>query len=257
MGVEAFAEAAQCMLPGWHVEAVENVDFLAPFKFYRSEPRTIMVQTQIYSRNSIPVAQCKLIGRRALANQAEPVLTTHFTGSVRLTREKPKPRRDARFVSPHGSVIEARDIYRVYFHGPAYRVLQRAWWNGIRMVGLLSEHLPENHRPSSQPTVLNPRLIELCFQTAGLWEMATQGRMGLPLHIDQVRVWPAPDQLGDQLFAVVTPIPEDGFDSQVVDTAGNLYMQVSGYRTVAVPTAIEANSLNALQSLISLATVAA
>ena len=257
MGVEAFAEVALSMLPGWHIDAVENVDFLAPFKFYRSEPRTITVQSQIYSRNSIPVAQCKLIGRRTLANQTEPVLTTHFTGSVRLTREHPGPRRDTRLVSPHGSVIEAGDIYRVYFHGPAYQVLQRAWWNGIRMVGLLSEHLPENHRPSTQPTVLNPRLIELCFQTAGLWELATQGRMGLPLHIDQVRAWPVPDQFGNQLFAVVTPIPEDGFDSQIVDAAGNVYMQVSGYRTVAVPTAIDANSLDAFQSLVSLATAAA
>ncbi len=34
MGIEAFAEAALCLLPGWHVEAIEDVNFLAPFKFY-------------------------------------------------------------------------------------------------------------------------------------------------------------------------------------------------------------------------------
>ena len=43
MGIEAFAEAAPCMLPGWHVEAVEEVNFLAPFKFYRNEPRTFTI----------------------------------------------------------------------------------------------------------------------------------------------------------------------------------------------------------------------
>ena len=37
MGIEAFAEAALCVLPGWHVEAIEDVSFLAPFKFYRGE----------------------------------------------------------------------------------------------------------------------------------------------------------------------------------------------------------------------------
>ena len=31
-----------------------------------------------------------------------------------------------------------------------------------------------------------PRLIELCFQTAGFWEMGVQSRMGLPQHIDRV-----------------------------------------------------------------------
>jgi KR domain-containing protein/polyketide synthase-like dehydratase family protein/polyketide synthase family protein len=257
MGVEAFAEAALCMLPGWHIEAIDHVDFLAPFKFYRNEPRTITLQSQIYSRHSGSTARCELIGRRMLANQTDPISTRHFTGSVRLTRERPEIRRDAKLVSPHGSMIEARDIYRVYFHGPAYQVLERAWWDGIRMVGLLSDHLPENHWPSSQPTIIEPRLLELCFQTAGLWEMATQGRMGLPLHIDQVRVWPMADQFRDQLFTVVTPIPEDGFDAQVVDAAGNLYMSVSGYRTVAVSKAIDAESLDALQSLISLAPVAA
>ena len=35
MGIEAFAEAALCLLPGWHVEAIEDVNFLAPFKFYQ------------------------------------------------------------------------------------------------------------------------------------------------------------------------------------------------------------------------------
>ena len=31
--------------------------------------------------------------------------------------------------------------------------------------------LPGNHMPADRPTLMSPRLIELCFQTAGLWEM--------------------------------------------------------------------------------------
>jgi NAD(P)-dependent dehydrogenase (short-subunit alcohol dehydrogenase family)/acyl carrier protein len=257
MGVEAFAEAAVCLLPAWHVEAIDNVDFLAPFKFYKNERRTLSLQTRIHPRNDAVVADCALIGRRTLANQVEPIVTTHFTGSVRLTKECAQVQKATKVISPHGSLIEARDIYRVYFHGPAYQVLERAWWDGIRMVGLLAGQLPDNHQPSSQRLLIQPRLVELCFQTAGLWEMATQGRMGLPAHIDQLRVWPVPDALEEHLFAVVTPIPEDGFDAQVVGSAGNLYVHLRGYRTVAVPKAIDAESLNALQSLISLAPVAA
>ena len=30
MGIEAFAEAASCLLPGWNVEAIEDVNFLSP-----------------------------------------------------------------------------------------------------------------------------------------------------------------------------------------------------------------------------------
>ena len=50
MGIEAFAEAALRMLPGWHIEAIEKVDFLAPFKFYRGEPRTLTVEAIIHPR---------------------------------------------------------------------------------------------------------------------------------------------------------------------------------------------------------------
>jgi hypothetical protein len=41
MGMEGFAEAARMLLPGWHVVALEDVELLAPFKFYRDEPRTL------------------------------------------------------------------------------------------------------------------------------------------------------------------------------------------------------------------------
>jgi hypothetical protein len=43
MGIEAFAEAASFLLPGWQVATIEDVNFQAPFKFYRSEPRTLTV----------------------------------------------------------------------------------------------------------------------------------------------------------------------------------------------------------------------
>jgi len=49
MGVEAFAEAALCLLPGWHIEAIDDVNYLAPFKFYKKQPRTVTVK-----QSSIP-----------------------------------------------------------------------------------------------------------------------------------------------------------------------------------------------------------
>ena len=52
MGIEAFAEAALCLLPGWHVAAIEDVNFLAPFKFYRNEPRTVTVEAVIHPQRN-------------------------------------------------------------------------------------------------------------------------------------------------------------------------------------------------------------
>ena len=46
MGIEAFAEAARLLAPGWEVAAIEDVEFLAPFKWYRDEPRRLEVHVR-------------------------------------------------------------------------------------------------------------------------------------------------------------------------------------------------------------------
>jgi hypothetical protein len=160
---------------------------------------------------------------------------------------------------PQGRIIEAADIYRLYFHGPAYQVLERAWWDGHRIVGLLAKGLPVNHVPSELPTLMAPRLIELCFQTAGLWEMGTQGRMGLPQHVDRVSSsLGIRESDGTRLYAVITPDPARGsFDAEIVDANGKSYLQLAGYRTIALPSAIDAEGLKALQAAMSLDIVAA
>ncbi|MBZ5707448.1 MAG: SDR family NAD(P)-dependent oxidoreductase, partial [Acidobacteriia bacterium] len=258
MGVEAFAEAAACLLPDWHVEAVEEVNFLAPFKFYRNEPRTLTVEAVIHPQGDAVVGDCRLIGRRSLPNQAEPQVTTHFTARVRLTKQTSAAATAAPLGKPDGSVIEAADIYRLYFHGPAYQVVERAWWDGNRIVGLMNKSLPVNHHPPEQPTLMAPRLIELCFQTAGLWEMGVQGRMGLPQHIDRVSLLRAPELADGRLYALITPHPDRGnFDAEVVDTKGNRYLHLRGYQTVALPGGVDAEPLKALQAIMSLQAVAA
>ena len=272
MGIEAFAEAALRLLPGWQIEAVEDVNFLAPFKFFRHEPREITVQAVLAPQGDGLVADCRLLGSRQLPNQDAPQITTHFTACVRLARQVAEPesakrgksRRRARTAKPvaevqapvainppSGATITASDIYQAYFHGPAYRVLEQAWRDGERIVGLMSDHLPPNHQPSDLPVAIAPRLIELCFQTAGLWELGVLGRMGLPLQAAQVCLLRSPDLAeGRRLYAVATPDPEQGsFDVEVVDEAGIRYLQLSGYRTIALPTSINAEPLRVLSAV--------
>ena len=249
MGVEAFAEAAASLLPGWHVEAVEEVNFLAPFKFYRNAPRVVSIQAVLHPQGDKVVAECRLIGRRTLPNQTEPQETTHFTARVRLEKQPTKAPTANLPAAANGSIVEAADVYRVYFHGPAYQVVERAWRDGDRMVGQMSAGLPSNHQPPELPTLVAPRLIELCFQTAGLWQLTVQGLMGLPLYVQQVRLWRAPESVEGQFYAVVTPHPEQQtFDANVVDVKGNCCIQVIGYKTVVLPDSVEAEKLKALQA---------
>jgi len=136
--------------------------------------------------------------------------------------------------------------------------VERAWWDGKRIVGLMAKNLPDNHRPSDLPAVMGPRLIELCFQTAGVWEMGIEGRMGLPQHIDRVGSVCLPDSAEERLYAVVTPkLNDNSFDAEVVDARGNRYLQLSGYRTVAIPNAVDAEAVEKLRAAMSAEPVAA
>jgi NAD(P)-dependent dehydrogenase (short-subunit alcohol dehydrogenase family) len=252
MGIEAFAEAALCVHPGWRVGAIEEVNFLAPFKFYKDEPRTVIIQAGFYPQGDSLVADCRLIGRRILPNHPQPQETTHFTACVRLTKQAPQVSPVTPLRLSTESIIDSAAIYRIYFHGPAYQVVERAWWDGKRMVGEMTKNLPGNHKPSELPTLMAPRLIELCFQTAGLWEMGVHNRMGLPLHVEQV-CWSRSPQLAEgPLYAIVTPDErQESFNAEVVDTAGNHYLQVSGYRTVALPNSVDVEPLHAMRPVLA------
>jgi len=255
MGVEAFAEAALSVFPGWRVDSIEEIDFLAPFKFYRHEPRTVTIETRFRPDGEDIIADCRLVGRRPLPNQAEPQSTTHFTGRVRLTRSTATSAGvRSRVLEPVEPPVEAADIYRVYFHGPAYQVMEKVWWDGKRMWGQMAASLPANHQPAGQPLAMAPRVIELCLQTAGLWEIGVEGhaQMFLPQHIQKICVSSGPDLAEGGLYAVVTPDPDQAScDVEVVDAAGNLYLQMTGYRTVAMPDAIDIGPLQNLHALVT------
>ena len=250
MGIEAFAEAALCMHPGWSVETIEEVNFLAPFKFYRDEPRTVIIQAMFYPHGDSLRADCRLIGRRTLPNQPQPQETVHFTARVRVTKRPPEASMGLPVRMSSEGIVDAAQIYRIYFHGPAYQVLDRAWREGERIIGKMSEDLPDNHNPLQGPTLIGPRLIELCFQTAGLLEISEHNRMGLPLYVQQVSWSRVPDLSNGPLFAVVTPdATGEKFDAEVVDGHGNRYLRLTGYRTVALPEGVHAESLQALQTV--------
>ena len=192
------------------------------------------------------VAECVLSGERQLANQPGPQRTVHFTGRVRLSRTPAEPVR-VNAPAPNGHFVAASDIYRVYFHGPAYQVLERAWTEDGSTVGLLPSALPQDHAPS-RPLTLTPRLIELCFQTAGLREMNLRRQMGLPQHVDRVEALPDLAQASGRIEAVVHDDGAGGFDADVVDEAGRALLRVIGYRTAALPQPLDPAYLERLAS---------
>jgi hypothetical protein len=212
---------------------VEDVDLLTPFKFYRDEPRTLEVHAMVHDGgDGTLVADCRLVGKRTLLGKDE-VRTVHFTGRVRLARAAPDaPTAGAPDAPEAGHPPVSHDeLYRVYFHGPAYQVLERAYRANGHVLGELAEPLPPAYDHGETEVV--PRLIELCFQTAGVYELGTVGRMALPTHVDRVTRFAGADLPG-HLVAIVTP-GAGGMDAEVVDGDGHVRLRLEGYRTTEMP----------------------
>ncbi|HSP37508.1 MAG TPA: SDR family NAD(P)-dependent oxidoreductase, partial [Frankiaceae bacterium] len=268
MGVEAFAEAARLLLPDWHVAAIEDVDFLAPVKFYRDEPRTLTITATIRPDDGELVAFCRLVGTRRVATSPEPQTTVHFTGRVRLTAEQPAAEWDeVPAVSEEAASVGPESVYAIYFHGPAFQVLDRAWHTERSVIGRFAPQLPPGHQPADRPVLVAPRLIELCFQTAGVQELGAAGRMALPAHIDRIVLHshdgehPNGDHPnGDQLLArvdegVVDDAADDAaggrFNAEVLDATGRVQLRLEGYRTVALPAPIDDQLLEPLRRVLA------
>lgn len=231
MGMETFAEAARLLAPDLHVAAIENVDFRAPLKFYRDEPRTVTVTALVRPDGDDLVAECRLSAERTLPGSDQPQRTVHFTGSVRLTAEPPTLADGSLDRGGEAPALTPEQVYRLYFHGPAYRVVGSAWKCDDGAAARFAPDLPPQ---TDEPVLIGPRLVELCFQAVGLFEAGTEGVLALPLHVDAVPLNGTPTE-GTGLVATARPDGRGGFVCTVRDGEGGPVLRVDGYRTVPLP----------------------
>jgi hypothetical protein len=101
--------------------------------------------------------------------------------------------------------------------------------------------------PDGAPTLTAPRLTELCFQTAGVWEIGTTGEMALPLHLDRVIPAVTSETAAGAATAIVEPV-DDGVVATVVDGDGSAVLRLEGYRTVRLPGTLDETSVAPLRA---------
>jgi malonyl CoA-acyl carrier protein transacylase len=239
MGTEAFAEVASVLCPGFHVAAIEDESFLLPFKFFRNQPATLHL-----SAVASPGGVGEILVSTELRSivQPKPELPAqeklHFKARVRMRRE-PEAKPKVAFKKPAAKAlgIGREPIYEVYFHGPAYRVIERAAVEGDSVVALMEAGLPANAKPAEAESLVAPRLLELCFQAAGLWLLARKHTMGLPTALERATFYrPEEGAAGKRLYVTVEAREGgEAFDARVVDEKGLVHAEVLGYRTIALP----------------------
>ncbi len=237
MGIEGFAQvAAQAVMQGGpihqplRVVAVQNVQFLAPLKFYRHEPRHLTWRVRVSPAPQGWHAHVSLESLRPAPTGDQRMI--HFVGQVVLECGSPTAAPTATPPAWNGGVaVSPESIYRIYFHGPAFQVLNGVQQHGEHVYGRFNADLP----PLIAPTALTlPQLVELCLQTAGVWEIGRTGELALPAAIERLIVHRT-DTNGEPIYAQVQPRMTDDhrfcFDAWVLDQKGRLYLELQGYRT--------------------------
>jgi malonyl CoA-acyl carrier protein transacylase len=239
MGTEAFAEVASLLCPGFHVAAIEDEAFLLPFKFHRHQPATLHL-----SAVGSPGGAGEVVVSAELRSVIQPKPEfpaqerVHFRAHVRMRREAAeKPKVAFKRPAAKALAIGSEAVYAAYFHGPAYRVIERATVERDHVVALMAAGLPPNAEPPVAEQVVAPRLLELCFQAAGLWLLAKKQTMALPTALERAAVYRPADAAGERRVFATVEARGDGeaFDARVVDEKGLVYAEVVGYRTVPMP----------------------
>jgi hypothetical protein len=238
MATEAMAEVATVLLPGLQVTAVTDETMSGAFKFFRNQPRTLYLNAQIIPAGDKFMAHTTLHSLTPPAREGQPIREQqHFAANVVLTAVAPQAD-PIDFKAPKTSSlpIKAEEVYKDFFHGPAYQVIERAKVNKKTAVALMADKLPPNMEPAAAKELMAPRLVELCFQLAALWHQNVNNAMGFPLGFDKLTVYRQPTEAkGQRLYAQLQTENGERFNVQVVDEIGTVYINLNGYLTVSRP----------------------
>jgi NAD(P)-dependent dehydrogenase (short-subunit alcohol dehydrogenase family)/acyl carrier protein/3-hydroxymyristoyl/3-hydroxydecanoyl-(acyl carrier protein) dehydratase len=259
MGIEGFSVAAQHITSvlgsseqELQVIGLEDVQFLTPLKFYRNEARRICWKAQIRPEGQALTAYVSLESEQ-VRWQGEAEVQIHFRAKVHLSVVAPQPLQLEQVPHWNGQyTLSAEDVYRLYFHGPAFRVLQAVQRSGEGLLARMNPTLP----PLTETVNLltNPLLLELCLQTAGLWQAGATGALALPSAIGRLLFYASPKN-DVPVYAEVYPRynvqGQLSFDARVLDESGQVYLEVRDYRTAELPDAIDSGLRSLLQPLVS------
>ncbi|MGD0879230.1 MAG: SDR family NAD(P)-dependent oxidoreductase, partial [Anaerolineales bacterium] len=259
MGIEGFSVAAK------HIGSVlasnndrldvgklEDIHFLAAFKFYRKEPRRVTWLASAVREQDGIVVNVSLESSRLMKTGIEKRMK-HFSGKVHLKQHET----EAQEVSTNIPIwnasytVQAEDIYQLYFHGPAFQVLEGVQRSGESVLGKLNKKLPA-FTNGEHDLLSTPTLVELCFQTAGIWEIGKTGIMALPRSIESLTLY-RQNLNGAAIYAEVKPFRSGNgelhFDARVVDSKGRIYLELKEYCTTPLPVTVEPNLLAPLKEL--------
>ncbi len=232
LGVELMAGAAS-HFAGEPIAELREVRFALPVKLFEDRPLEISVEVKRLGDSRFETVLVSYFTKPSGKRLRREHFFAEACGGARVPLESPVARG---LELPRDPQISREDIYRRYFHGPVFQVLDAVSVLGedgveVSPVERRSPWLGEHGHGEFETS---PFLREVGFQAAGLWEMAELGRMALPAGVDRILLSPEPAPEGG--LRTLVRLREGGgadavFDIWTCDEDGRCFDQMLGYRT--------------------------
>ena len=261
MGMEGFSQGAMFFtseLAGNKSEIeeihLENVHFLAACKFYRDKARPVIWNIRPVYEEGKDVFDARLESDLELPTKKIEHFV-HFTGRVHLLSQKSESTHAPLLASnwEDSKILRSEDIYKLYFHSPAFQVLEGVTKSGNVLIGKMRSNLPSPMASPDASFLTNPLIGEFCLQTAGVYIAGAQGMLGLPSSIEHLIVYRRATN-GATIFSEVTPVEEPGgsvfCNIRAIDAEGKLYLEIKGFRSVFLPYTVEPGLLEPFKTFI-------
>ncbi|OGS62814.1 MAG: hypothetical protein A3J79_09595 [Elusimicrobia bacterium RIFOXYB2_FULL_62_6] len=221
MGIETFAEAAAAV-SGEVPKELRNLRFAVPVKLLRNKPVNASIKAAASKGGYDLRIESDFVNAKGVKLGET---RTHFTarfetkpaGGSWESAGAPQPPKHAKYK------VTAEEIYKVYFHGPSFRVL-----DGIlsiekdAVLAVFKRPAAALWRVKTPKLLFHPMVIEGMFQACGWRDIHFDRRLTLPDAIGSVIVYdngPDPDRLF--LYAKYKGMNEEGrtrFDAWAYDS---------------------------------------
>ena len=218
IGLEMMAAVAMMADPGNAYSSAEDVQYKAPVKLHGDTTTDVIV-------TATPVdggVRCTLQSQRE-TRTGRIIETEHFSATIRWAATEASP------LPPMGMPdhpISQEEIYRRFFHGPAFQVLESA--SAVTADALLCDGRVQ-HLAIAGGLLTAPLVLEAAFQAAGLQRMIVDGVMALPQAIDSVVV--ERQVRDDEPIHLTVRRDGDAFDVDVSTDKGRV-MALRGFKMV-------------------------
>ena len=242
-GLEIMTAAASELDRDNRPYVVEALEFVRPIKLFKNEKLEIELEvTRVDTAQDEPMLHAQICSW-VTDKQGNKVGERRVHHRARLRKaSSPPPRKDtvSSTLPRNGIFIHHSDIYKVFFHGPAFRFLDHVFLDEAASQATFG--FMNTAQQDSMFQTHGPAALESCFQACAAYAIETQGVMALPVGVERLDILsPAGSPaVGRLTFKGVAEDPATGrrrflFDAAVVDERNQLIIEAAGISMIEIP----------------------